>query len=387
MYFIKVLKPLMRFQNRKRRYYEEGEDVFIDLPFLINSEKILTEKEFKEAIHNYDYASYFVKFLKRRATTCFDLYSTSQWFKDRYLKDKTDSVLQDGTLFVIVKNIPSNLSEDDLIDQFSKLENISGVYLSRINISDFKSKNIFLLITDAEKIQSTIENLSLKHEVEKIDISEINIKENYNIPQKTLHCIFNNLCSISNLEPEKICENFFKKYSKYNSITTESLTALLRDTFNFCPVCCKQYDSKVEMLVNCSNHDEKKFCARSLTIFSYSCDYQSLKSSIQSKDETQKMILNTPENTYKCKKCSKIFSSLGYICTHINSKHWSDLMDYEKASILKCLFVGRLDFFMLDLLCGTQDGIPPSYARPQSSNSSNQVVYDAPSIFSGNITL
>lgn len=370
--------------NKKRRYYED-EETFIDLPYLLNAEKVLTEREFTSRIRNFDYDNYFSRFLKKKISAFFEKHHKSQWFKDRFIKEKTNNTPIQSPVFVILENVPAICPLAELTSKFLEISGVANVYFSRINVPDYKFRSVFLNLDESSDTASILNDPAVSSYSAKVmDIRSVEIRENYQIPQKLLQNIFNNICSLSSLDPQSTLSHFLAESDAFSSASTESLTAALRLLFYFCPVCCKQYDSQCEMAINCSEHNEKAICQRSLDILGHNFDYQSVRSINQDRDGIKRFVVSTPENTFKCKICTKFFSSVSFICSHILYKHLShgESTDDENG-VIRCLFTEKIDLFTLDILFGTYDRVAPSYANISNSESSEPVVYDMPKVFSG----
>lgn len=375
--------------NFKKRHYRSLENEVEDLPFLLNAKYILSEKEFHYKIPNYSYSDYYFRFLDRKLIAYYEKHCGETWFKERYLLDikPAPKHLSLGSHCCLIKNIESTVPITQIYSDLEKINGVKDICISQNYSSKNYSKDIFVSTSENFNLESIPSNYSKEGclEIIKMQFNTDSIVENHSLSINQLKILVEFFSLLINSSSDQVIEDYLGQSSKYNTMSVEFLTELLREKFYFCTTCFKQYDNKYSMIYYCLNHKPKKTYCRCLDIFNSKQSFLSFKNTNLGKYELQAHFLKTPESKCKCKHCSKVFSTVSFIFTHILSKHLNQLDGPAEKLISISSFFDKLDYLVLDHVFGTSEDIIPPYSEVVRDN--GYVKYDMPNVFSGNIIL
>lgn len=365
----------------KRRHHDDG---VVDLPFLLNAGKMLTEKEFICRMPSSLYADYVERFLKRKIIDTFEKYAQQQWFRDRYLGEgiPDSQVPFSSNKFVMLRNLGSDIPAESLANEFQCISGVARVYVSQNDCTRGFARDLYLNLSQDTEPESVMSCIEQDYDPAPLDLDTMPITEHYLASLPQLENVYAALCQLNNFDESSMLDTFFSHKERKPEKTIQSYTEILRDVFNFCSTCCKQYDNKCAMVFHCSRHTKQDFCSRVLDLFGCSKDFPYAKIALSGAG-LEKLTARTPEGNFKCRRCSKAFSSMEFVNAHLASRHNESLESINRTQSQFDQFLSRIDFFILDMVQGTVDRVVPSYAVTTVANSA--VVYDMPKVFSGDI--
>lgn len=360
--------------NFKRNKFE-SEELKIDIPYLINQERALSEKEFKLCLPHLSYEQYFQAFLKRRIVDLFNEYKTADWFKNRYLtqikqpKKSTDDL---SNVIVIHSLAPTQQSFDFLTNS----QNIKKYFTSQNNKNQGFTLDVYIIPNSqdvTEEIISSAKNLTYLN-IEQINLSDTQFLSKIFCTSEQLSKIFLFLCHLYDLDDNEVKKEFLD--SEFVSIS--NYLTILQEKFNFCPVCCKQYDNNIAMLEQLNRHDPNEISERNLDILGYSKNFKSFISICQNQEQ---LYTKTLEKNFKCNKCDKIFETVDFVSQHIQRKHQEVSKNSNSCDLEMNNFLKNIDCFFICMCLGIEDNTQPNFFKTLFPSTS--VVYDMPAIFSG----
>ncbi|ELA42744.1 uncharacterized protein VICG_00059 [Vittaforma corneae ATCC 50505] len=365
----------------KRRYYENE---IVDLPFLLNAPRILTENEFKRKLPDASYSQYFDYFLKRKTLDIFLKYSNAQWFKDRYLNDSVEYsspkdiqnfTQKQASKFIQIKNISGHVPLSEVVAKVKSIIPTSEILVSQNGSENNFTRNMFV-VGNGFGQELAIDNLRALFDV---DIADISGKEVTNFSMANLdqaQRIFEELLKYEN--KDCITENLANEVRSKKDIDTYA--KVLREDFYFCIDCCKKFDNWVDMVLSCSKHSQNDFCSRKFDILGHPKNIYLIK---QSTESFERYYSKTQEKNYMCNQCEKTFLSVEFVTNHLRNKHKDIVSRIMESNSKLFRFLDRIDFFMFEMIFGTDQKSVPYYGICNVREGA--VVYDIPCVFSGEI--
>ncbi|KAM0681540.1 hypothetical protein GINT2_000053 [Glugoides intestinalis] len=360
-------------ENNKRPYCE---DEFIDLPFLLNAPRVLSELEFTRITPLLSYSQYFEIFLKRKIADIFQKYSSSQWFKDRYLnpsslKNNLENKAGDFSFnkALVIRNISANMPFSKVIERVLILCPEVQVQTSQAGHEQAFNKTLYIPFQECKDPEMALESLKKEFNVQIIDLEAGSINENILATMSQAKSILRELEKYEKSPQVDIKEASIESYSK-----------ILGEKFNFCLTCCKKFDNPIERVICCKTHSRKDFSARNLDILGFPKNLDKIKFSFSAFEEHY---LCTTENNFDCRHCEKVFSAYEHVITHISNKHADVARVVAEKEENFSVFLSNIDFFLFELALGIDIKTAPYYAK--ASLEEDTIVYDLPCIFSGEI--
>lgn len=361
-------------ENNKRPYYE---DEIIDLPFLLNAPRVLSEIEFNRKMPRSSYPQYFETFLKRKITDIFQKYSASQWFKDRYLQInnsknnlEAEKVGASFSKALVIRNISATMPFAKVIERVLILCPKVHILTTQGGYDQNFCKTLYIPFKDCNGAEIALESLKKEFNVQILDLEHDVSSEN----------------TLATLNQAKAILKELQKYEKAPEIdisepSVDSYSKVLRENFNFCLICCEKFDNPIECALACKMHSKKDFSVRNLDILGFPKKLDEINFSFCAFEDYYS---RTPENNFDCRLCDKTFSSREHAITHISNKH-NDVSTVvaEKEENFR-MFLEHIDFFLFDLALGTSTKTEPYYAKASLEDST--IIYDLPCTFSGEIT-
>lgn len=366
------------YEPTKRRYYET--ESVIDLPYLINAPRALSESEFKRRLPTSPYAQYMESFFRRRVQSLFPSLCTAQWFKDRYFSDEEYNVCCERVGRCIQL---SGVSADKPLSEL--ITNVkTGVPTATVLVSDGRQERDFkrtLFVVGEDLVpEDAIGVLQGSFDASIVDVSGVEIVSSSTGTHSQIKGLFREVVRYERRKFPHVTDDDIEKV--VSTDTVECYTEFLRDKFYFCTSCCRKFDNQVEMLLNCSRHTQNDFCARNYDILSYPKSIEQLKNTIET---LASHYSKTQQQNYMCKHCVKTFSNEEFVVTHLKTKHGNITQYINESNELMSLFLDRIDFFMFGIIFGTNVKSVPHYGTPVVGE--HAVVYDIPCVFSGEIRL
>lgn len=359
-----------------KRSYLDHEDFRIDIPYLINQNRILSEKEFHISLPEMPYEEYFNTFLKRKIADLFHEHRNSEWFKNRYLKqEKSIEITKENLNCVIVaRNISPT---ENTLNSLTNLDKIKIFLTSQNSKAKNFSIDLFIIPNLKFSVDSIIDSLTELNitGAQQIDLSNVPFKSMIFCTSAQLKKIFTLFCNLYNLDENAVLEEFS------NSGLTPLLKYLeiLQKKFNFDPSSCKQFDNNIALLDHYNQFESCDISERNLEILGYSAIYKNVL--LSENLQQDKMYTETLQKNFKCNKCEKIFETEEFITQHIQKKHQEINCSFSREDPEMNHFLENLDCFFLSLGLGIEDSTVPTFF--ESNCVKNSVVYDMPSIFSG----
>lgn len=169
----------------KRSLTHENIDIF----FLLNENRILTQSELKKVLPKENYGEYIKGFYRRRLIDIFTKNYECPWFAQKYLKEKKEFKVWNFDFI----NVYYLISEVSLDDDFSRLSEING-YINHYLITPEGFKmSIILEMNEERNISEDIMPIFVNNEV-KIELikKEELIKKDKQITNQE---ILNTLCN------------------------------------------------------------------------------------------------------------------------------------------------------------------------------------------------
>ncbi|KAK6090644.1 hypothetical protein P3W45_000367 [Vairimorpha bombi] len=335
----------------KRSLTHENIDIF----FLLNENRILTQSELKKVLPKENYGEYIKGFYRRRLIDIFNKNYECPWFAQKYLKGKKEFKVWNFDF----KNVYYLISEVSVDEDFSRLSEISG-YINHYLITPEGFKmSIVIEMKEERNISEDILPIFVCNEV-KIDLikqEDLLCKDKQNSNQEILNALV----------------NFYK-------IDLPKTDDPLRNVFLYCTSCNKQYDSDVEMNYkcnkNCVGDTRRKELLANYTDFSY-------MKNVHMDFIIKSNIIKYEETVYQCAYCDKRFESENFINLHYEKKHKDELELRNKKYEEYKMFIDNIDLRILHLAEGSLEG-KPWYAKLADNG---KVVYDMNRVFSGDIVL
>ena len=266
----------------KRRHYDEE---VIDLPYLLNASRILSEKEFERKLPTGSYSQYFEHYLQRKI-----IYNG------------------DSKKFIQISNIPESYSISEICEKLSAVEPSAKLLISQNGLDNGFKKNV-VIIGDGFDPELAIKSINTPFSTTIIDFSNFKI------------VTFN----MARFDQIKNVFEALLKYERGSNITDDAIDYVkssnnadvyvdfLRDAFYFCTNCCKKFDNQFEMLTKCKNHTQNDYCERTHDILGYLKNIDATKQFFESIEEHY---TKTLESNLICKICKKTFTCMEYFNKH-----------------------------------------------------------------------
>lgn len=364
----------------KRRHHE---DWHVDLPFLLNAESMLTEEEFLCKMPSQSYTNYMGRFLRRRVVDVFERNVHRQWFRDRYLRESNSDIQPSfaSSKFILLRDIAGDAPIESLASELQCISGVVGVYASQNDGARGFTRDMYLNLSPGIDPESVVVHMEQGYSPVMFDMA-VDIAENYLASLSQLESVYAVLCHLNNFDENSMFDSFFMQGEKTTEKSVQSYTEILRNVFNFCTTCCRQYDNRCAMVFHCSKHTVQNFCSRALDLLGCTRDFPYTDIS-PCEGEQERLVSRTPEGRFRCIRCAEIFLSMELVTSHLASRHkelWESI-GREHSSFTR--FLGRIDPFILTMIQGYTDRVTPPYATVTTDKST--VVYDMPEIFSGDI--
>lgn len=328
-----------------RKYNHDRIDIF----FLLNENKIVTQQELRKLLPKENYLEYVKGFYKRRLIDFYQKNYEFDWFIDRYLNNKKEFKINDFLLDVDYVVINGLCVEDD----FKVFSEYKLFLKDNYKVSIIVKKTIFDNILSFEELQNIYEHRKLDFKI--VTTSDIKSEDNRELAEKL--SIFYKI-DISNIETDNICKNVFL----------------------FCTNCNSEFYSPEEFLIRCQNGCNFKTSRRRLDIIKHYNDFGFIKD-ISINFLLKSNIIKIDDSIFKCAYCEKKFESENFIDLHYKKKHADELEKRNKIYSNFSLFIDNLDFQTLSIVDGSFDDVP-SFVKILDDK---RVIYDMNHIFSGEI--
>lgn len=323
----------------------------IDIFFLLNENKIVTQSELRKLLPKENYVEYIKGFYKRRLIDFFQKNYEFPWFIDRYLKNqkkfKVNNFLFDVE-YVIINGL---CVEDDL----SIFKEYKMFLKDNYKISILIKKSLFENDINFEEVKRFYEHIHLNFKT--LVTSDIHSDENQEMADK-LSKFYN--VNLSDFNTKNLCKNVFL----------------------FCTNCNMEFNSPEEFMLRCKNECKNKTSKRRLEIIKNYNDFSFIKD-VPINFLLKSNIIKIDESIYKCAYCEKKFESVNFIELHYKKKHADELEKRNNIYNSFLLFIDNLDFQVLSIVDGSFDDIPFFVKNLDEK----RVVYDMNHVFSGEIVL
>ncbi|KAF7698559.1 Zinc finger C2H2 protein [Cucumispora dikerogammari] len=375
----------------------------IDFFYLTNAKQAITKDELYRVLPSQNYNEYINKYIEKKISTFFVHNFDKIWFIDRYLSSlevKKDSVFADLQFFIKENGCQYSYDKHFVIKEDSKIIkfNLRQNAVNRAKFDDL-TRNIICItknLTQNERIQEySRSGLFLVDDVH-LDETSLALKE-----------LFNEECEVFNISTvpikrtiiklnhedlavlEKYIDYFnnknrtnYKKGSDENNIIYNTL--LLRFVFNFCIFCCIEFDSILDMCLNCgmyhepseyNNKDERIIFDRNNILFFTQFNISSL---FNWETEIKRVFIRREVLT--CSICKKDFFKDSDSIKHIKEEHVSEAAIISKFCDDYLLFSKNIDPFVVREILGLRNELPFF----MNNESIKGVKYDFRRVFSGN---
>ena len=351
-----------------RRELDDSEnDSVINDDWILQKCIFITKNEYINLYKLGNYENYIKEFFTEGILSAFRRFYNKDWFKKKYLRNEVNTsdnivlkqlnpyLLEPVTtdIYYYCKGNENQNNIDAEIENYKKLEGVTNVFT--------KQNGLNLRFCVDFYLQSN-KNLDLP---EQDTVKIVKIEENYKLPKSYLIKIFKMLSNLKNEETENVA-----------ALTKEQITFLLREKFNFCTLCCKQYGSRIEMVDFCTKHTFKGYSKRYLDILCdlSEFDFKNLDYNYSATILDQ-FIYKISNDEYECNDCKKMFNGLDAIKNHLEKRHgetW-DLVNRRIDDFN--LFITKIDLFILEWICQTdRNRYTPVWCN--STLKQNRIVYN-----------
>lgn len=356
-----------------------NEDEFEGFENLVNQHMILSEKEYELKKFSKSYEEYTMQYFLKRIPEVFSELKNKVWFIDRYIK--RENVIQKKSIespyFFIMENIDFKLEFEHIKSILLDDKNVIDIFLEQKGPEFRYARNLYVNLKHERDISHQMKSINHYSKSYFIKFEEIEIDENYQIPVKSLLCIFNDLCEKDGLDSGEIIDSYCKINNKFID-QRELLVKLLREKFRYCTHCGKQYDNDVVMYRRCSKHSFTSIMPRNIEI----AELKKNISKLTFPDKTKILYSKISEGIFMCNICSKRFESEEFVRKHSKGKHSKFEKAIQENEIFN-MFLSRIDYFIFDVICGLN-----SFEVFNNFTQDNQLpVYDMPHWFTGEIKL
>lgn len=359
---------------KKRKYQEEK----VDLIYLIGQRRMLSKTEYAGKLLTQPYDRYREVYYQRRLVDLFEGLRDQIWFADRYLGEPQASRSKKPAemRFVVVEDISYGMTRSDIVTCFGGHEDVLDVYITQNGVRRQYKRDVYINIAEGCDVDEFISSIGDQHAPYLLDLSGKQIRE---------------VCKITLSEAQGILDNFLRLHSPETSpnepetgTDLEKIMLRLREEFLYCVVCSRQFDNYATMLRCCSAHSEDDFSQRSIEIASTPRDFSTI-AYVDDDVEIGNFIIRTPESTFRCRSCQKLFEGFDFVKNHLSAKHPDIIQEVQGKKENFYRFIRNLDLFMLEIVEGTTDKRTPPFGRGHMNN--NAVVYDFPHLFSGDVQI
>ncbi|EPR77932.1 hypothetical protein SLOPH_1881 [Spraguea lophii 42_110] len=405
--------PMYRGTNRRnqqprKRYYQD----IIDHDKILNMNKLLTEKEYKNVIKDDHYESYYIEYHNKRMYNLFNTYRDTEWFKDRYLRHMDNTPIYNNfdrfKNTIMEKFVPldceSNITEpfyeyeknvlliDNISDRYrrNEIEEILDMDVeSVIGLSKEGLKIIFSIPLNKKYEDGELEKI-VEDKLPDVQYHVVNFEKLYlrrNGAQKhendinNLKSLYNLLCSLYKINLDI---TFLEEHFKENIV--DFYIYLLRYVFYFCYYCGKKHDTYLDLIGRCGDyHLRGGFSGRPVLDRKYELLLQKdCISCLKDYSEDDELSTYVEENGEEagCGCCVKVFRSKEFVIKHLKQKH-QDVVENVQNKIKQYeTFKKNVDIFLLLYVKGINDNRIPHFVELDDKTS---VKYNLPIIFSGEI--
>lgn len=340
----------------------------MDLNYLVEQRRMLSKTEYANKMLPQPYDRYREVYYQRRLVDLFEELRGQIWFVDRYLGDMPAirPEVPATMRFVLIENIPYGMSRLDAMNCFGGYDGVVSIYITQNGVRRQYRRDVYVNISDncdANELMSAIGG-----QPHFLDLSKREIEE---------------VCRVTLAEARGILGNLAGSQADEQD-DAGKITRRLREEFLYCVTCSRQFDNYATMMRCCSSHAESDFSQRNIEIASTPRD---LGSVVYTDDDAEiaSFIIRTPESTFKCRSCQKLFEGFDFARNHLSAKHPDIILEIQSKRENFYKFIKNIDVFMLEVVEGTADGGVPHFGR--SRTNSGAVVYDFPCLFSGDIRI
>lgn len=325
----------------------------IDIFFLLNENKILTETELQRLLPKENYQEYIKGFYRRRFIDIFNKNYDFSWFVQRYLNNKREFKIwnfQFNNYYFLIKGIEF---EEDL----NKLIGLVGY----VNHYVFTPEDLKLtIILEMETDREVYDDIYSVFKVSSIFFTPLKINE------------------FAVQSPKESDNYILKILTEFYKVKLLDANNPLQEMFLFCNICNIQYSSSIEMAHKCGKgclpDNRRKELLKNFKDFSFMKD-------IQIDFICKSNIIKFEENVYKCAYCEKKFESVEFINLHYQKRHSDEIALREKKYEDFKKFIDNLDLLIFYLAEGSLES-KPWFAKLSDDN---KVIYDMNHVFSGEI--
>lgn len=368
-------------QPIKRKF----QDYKVDLIFLVSQNRLLSKTEYESKSLPQSYSRYLELFYQRRLIAIFSEFKNRTWFIDRYFKEEpvTRPDSYSSPRFIVIEDIDQTMPYSLIKDTFANNQEILDIFIDQQDYEHKYTRNVYLNIKNTTDAEELISSLCFSSKAYSMEIKN-EIKEFYQLPLNNAQNILEELCKQDNVNVKDVYDTFIKDNNLENGESIETYVKILRNKFRFCTFCVKQYDSVASMHRYCSLHLNMTHCSRNVEILATPRNLNNIDY-INEEMELAKHYSKTPDNTFKCNVCTKLFGGMEYIKQHLSTKHPDLIAETQKKKESFEKFTKNIDFYILDIVNGTEYKNTPDYAEVNVEDTA--VIYDFPHLFSGEIKL
>lgn len=348
--------------------YSDDKDTVINDEYLLGYYILLSKKEYLDIYPLGIYEKYLEAFFKDGIYQAYKKFGRSNWFQDRYFTKKENKesgiALEKDEMygytnattsyqFYFCKGADRQKYAQDEIEKYMEISGVKEVFTKQNTMRNNYVVDFYLRST---------ENLELP---ENNPVKFGRIKETYKITQSLLVNLVRFFSKREN-----------KEFSGLENKTHEELTFLLRCEFNFCTTCCKQFDSRAEMIDKCMYHIQNDVIHRHISLISDISDINFKEIEYGFNDsEVNNKIRICERNEYECIECRKVFEGKDNVVSHIKNKHVDIWEEMEKRNEEFNTFVNNIDLFILSWICQFEKfKYKPIWAFVKTKQ--NRVLYD-----------
>lgn len=401
------MKEEIQEQEKHRDYY-----------FYINQDLVLTKEEKNRALPRVDYNEYLKVFYKKKINYIYKTYENTPWFRDRY-KEKTnifkirfaDLTNQKEENFyknnILVKEIGEDFSDKEIKELCEKCVNfkefnlflgLKNKHLVRngiISIEGDLNESYEFIKSFTGEYNLLFEPIILEENVKKSNLKTKNDLENVKLIIKILSDFY----ELTNETVNGLAFlHFLENSAKESGDELSFYVSFLRKVFLFCYYCVKQFDSFMEMNLKCGkdhifskeeiiDSNQQNIFERNISLIKNYEHFLNIASEFASDflvNEMDKFIQKKDIQVFGCGLCSKDFSGLNFVRTHLNKKHSQSIKDIQSELEFYKNLVSNFDFKLFSRISGIDLFILPDYLKKVLTN--NQIRYSE-RVFSGEINV
>lgn len=350
----------------------------VDLVFLLGQRRMLTKTEYAGKLLAQSYTRYQELYYQRRFLDIFELYKGQVWFAERYLADHggSDTPTPAGNRYIVIEDIAEGMSEEEAHKLFGNRDDVLGISIVQKGMFNHYRRDVYAGIAPECDAEAYINAISDRYRAFVMDLSSLRIEEICKVSLTEAKDLYRALCRLSRKD--------LVSASIVDECSVETVLGRIREEFLYCTICAKQYDNRPAMFQRCSRHEESDFSYRNIELATTPKDFSKV-SGMQEDDEISRYAVATPEETFRCKVCQKLFQGADFVYNHIRSKHADLMQDIERKVRDFQKFMSNVDCFILEVVEGTADRRMPLWGR--GATHSELVAYDHPQAFTGEIHL